>query len=129
MAIKTYRVGKVLIEGSQIGNVDNAQLAIDFANAETQAIGTDWRDVTPLGRGASLQLTCSYDPADVPQAAIRTEFISGDGLLSAIQMWEDVSHYFSFSGCMVTTCNIAKTVGGVDKINITLVAKGAVSYT
>lgn len=129
MAIKTGRVGKVLIEATQIGNLDNGSLALDFGNQETTPVGADWADLVALVRRATLTLTCSYDPADTATGLVRTEYINGDGYMSAIQIWEDTSHYFSFSGAMVTVCNINKTSGAVDKINITLRAKGAVSYT
>jgi hypothetical protein len=129
MAIKTFRVGKVLIEATQIANVDNATLNITFAAGDVTAIGMDWRDIVALGRAGTLTLTCSYDPADTAQALIRTEFISGDGYLSAIQMWEDTSHYFAMSGAFVSTCTITKATGGVDKFNATVEARGAIAYT
>lgn len=129
MAIKTHLVGKLLIEASQIANVDNMTLTMDVGQGETTSIGMGWADVVPLVKRASLQVTCSYDPVDTPQASIRTEFISGDNLMSAIQAWEDTSHYFAMSGCMVTACSLAKSVGGVDKLSFTLLAKGAISYT
>jgi len=129
MAIKTYRVGKVLIEASQIFSLDNATLNITMGAGETTGIGEDWRDMVALGKQATLNLTCSYNPSDGAQAMLRTEFMTGDGALSAVQMWEDASHYFAASGMLVTTCNITKTVGSVDKVSFTLEAKGAISYT
>jgi hypothetical protein len=129
MAIKTFRVGKLLIEGSQITSIESAQLQVNFAHGVTTPIGADWQDIIALGRDATLNVSCYYDPADACMASIRTEFMTGDGYLSAIQMWEDTSHYFGFSGCMVTTCNVSKTVGAQDKLTFTLVAKGTVVYT
>ena len=128
MAIKTFRVGKVLIEGSQIFSLDNAALSITMGAGETTSIGEDWRDLIALGKQATLSLTCSYNPSDPTQAVLRTEFMTGDGAVSAVQMWEDASHYFAASGMLVTTCNITKAVGAIDKVNFTLEAKGAISY-
>ena len=128
MAIKTCRVGKVLIEASQIYSLDNATLNINMGVGETTGIGEDWRDMVALGKAATLNLTCSYNPSDFVQAALRTEFMTGDGAVSAVQMWEDASHYFAASGMLVTTCNITKSVGAVDKASFTLEAKGALAY-
>jgi len=129
MAIKTYRVGKVLIEASQIFSLDNATLNITMGVGETTSIGDDWRQLVALGKQATLNLTCSYNPNDGQQSSLRTECLTGDGALSAVQMWEDASHYFAASAMLVTTCNITKAVGAVDKINFTLEAIGAISYT
>lgn len=129
MALKTFRIGKVLIEGSQITSISQAALNITLATGEVTSIGADWRDLVALGRQATLTLTCFYDPTDAVQAALRTEFTTGDGALSAVQMWEDASHYFAASGMLVTSCAITKAVGAVDTFAATLEAKGAISYT
>ena len=128
MAVKTFRVGKVLIEGTQVFSLSNASLSITLNTGEITSIGNDWRDLTALGRQATLSLTCYYDPTDVAQAALRTEFMTGDGALSAVQMWEDTSHYFAASGMLLTACGLTKAVGAVDQITFTLEAKGALSY-
>lgn len=129
MAIKTFRVGKVLIEATQMANVQNASLAINFGNAEITAIGQDWRDVIALARGATLTVTAFYDPLDSATNLCRTEFMTGDGYLSVISIYDGATTYFAFSGAMVTACNINKSVGAADTINLTLVAKGTVTYT
>lgn len=127
MAIKTYRVGKVLIEGSQIQSLDNASLNIARGMGEVTGIGDDWRDIVALGAQATLSLTCSYNPVDGNQAALRAGVLSGSAF-GSVTMWEDASHYFVASAMLITTCNLTKAVGAVDKINFTLEAKGAVVY-
>jgi hypothetical protein len=127
MAIKTYRVGRVLIEGSQIFSLDNAALSITRGMGEVTSIGDDWRDLVVLGGQATLSLTCSYNPVDGNQALLRTTLLNGS-TFGSVTMWEDTSHYFVCSAMLITTCNLTKAVGSVDKINFTLEAKGAVAY-
>lgn len=127
MAIKTYRVGKVQIEGTQIFSLDNAALNITRGVGETTSIGDDWRDMVVLGAQATLTMTCSYNPVDGNQADLRNRVLTGSAF-GSVTMWEDASHYFVASAMLITTCNLTKAVGAVDKINFTLEAKGAVAY-
>ena len=127
MAIKTYRVGRVLIEGSQIFSLDNATLNITRGIGEVTSIGEDWRDAVVLGGQGTLTITCSYNPVDGNQALLRTTLLNGS-TFGSVTMWEDASHYFVASQMLITTCNLTKAVGAVDKINFTLESKGAVVY-
>lgn len=129
MSIKTHLIGKLLIEATQCANVDSMNLTVDVGQGETTGIGQGWADVVPLVKRASLQVTCTYDPADTAHGLVRTEFITGDCLMSAIQAWEGLTAHFDMSGAMVTACGVTKSVGGVDKLSFTLVCKGALSYT
>jgi len=129
MAIKTYKVGKVLVEGTQIRELQSANLTVTIGSEDTQEIGESWADPVGTGKAWTLSLTCKHDPADTVQAALRTEFISGDGGLSAIQSWVDGSSYFSGSGALVTNMVINKSVGPIDTVTFELQGKGALSYT
>jgi len=129
MAIKTYKVGKVMVEGTQIHELQTATLTVTLGSEDTQEIGESWADPVGTGRAWTLSLACKHDPADTVQAALRTEMLTGDGLLSAIQMWVDGSSYFSGSGALLTNLPINKSVGPIDTVTFELAGKGALSWT
>ena len=128
MAIKTYKVGKVVIEAVQIHELLTATLTLTLGSEDTQEIGESWADPTGLGKAWSTSLTCKSDPADTAQAALRTEFVSGDGVLSATQYWVDGASYFSGSGALVTNMAMGKSVGGIDSVTFEILGKGAISW-
>jgi hypothetical protein len=127
MALKTFRVGRVTVETATVGFVTNAALTITLNTGEITAIGQDWRALVALGRQATLSLTCHYDPADTAQALLRTEFMTGDGSLSVVTMY-DGSGTFTCSQMMVTSCGITKAVGASDQISFTIESKVEVTY-
>lgn len=126
--VKTYKVGKVMIEGTQLKELQTATLAITLASEDLQEIGESWADPIGTGKAWTLSLACKHNPADTAQAALRTEFVSGDGELSAVQSWVDGSSYFSGSGALVGNMTINKSVGPVDTISFELAGKGAISW-
>ena len=130
MAIKTFRTGKVSVEGNDIttGMVENASLNLNVNPGEVHGIGDDWRKLVALARSWTVTLTVKTNPSDTAYAAIRTEMISGDLAMSALQVWEDASHYFSGSA-LLTNFAPGKAVGGVDTTSITFEGTGAMAYT
>ncbi len=132
MAIKTFRSGKIVVEGNTIttGLVENAALNLNINTGEVHGIGDNWRRLVALVRSWTLTLTVKTDPADTAYAAIRTAAVlgTGTGIMSAVQVWEDASHYFSGSA-MITAFAPGKAVGGVDATSITFEGTGALGYT
>ena len=128
MAIKTFKVGKLQVDSNDIGEVDNMTLNITLDAGDTTAIGDTWAAFIPLGKGWNVSGTAKYDPADTAQLALLTEFISGDGDLADVRVYEDATKYYSGAG-IITACNINKAVGAVDTLSITIQGTGALSYT
>ncbi len=128
MAIKTFKVGKLQIDSNDVGEVDNMSLNITIEAGDTQEIGTTWSSAIPLGKAWNVSGSLKYDPLDTAQAALQTEFISGDGALADVRVYEDATKYYSGAG-IITAFNIVKAVGAVDTLAITIMGNGALSYT
>jgi len=128
MAIKTYTAGKLVNNGTQIGNVGDFTLTINMGTEEKTSFGATWLDHSETIRGWSLSGTCYYDPADTAQVALRTAYTTGSATLSALQIWEDASHYYGGSG-ILTNATITKSVGSPDRLSISILGKPALTYT
>lgn len=128
MAIKTFKVGKLDIDGNELAYLDNMSLNITIETGETTAIGETWGAAITLGKSWNVSGSTKYDPSDTAQAALRTEFISGDGALASVKVYEDDTVYYS-GAANITAFNITKAVGAVDTLNITLEGTGALSYS
>jgi len=128
MAIKTFKVGKLQIDSSDAGEVNNLSLAITIDAGETTEVGDSWKTNLGLGKSWTLSGSLYYDPDDTVQAALRTEFISGDGQLADVRMYEDATKYFSGAG-LITSYAVTKAINATDTLAITIVGDGALSYT
>jgi len=128
MAIKTFKVGKLEINGTELGDLDNMSLNITIEAGDTTAIGDTWAAAIPLGKNWNVSGSTKYDPADTAQLELMTEFISGDGDLAAISVYEDATKYYS-GAAIITSFNVNKAVGAVDTLAITLQGTGSLSYT
>ena len=128
MAIKTFKVGKLQIDSTDVGEVDNMSLNITIDAGDTTEIGDTWATAIPLGKSWNVSGSLKYDPADTAQLALQTEFISGDGALADVRVYEDATKYYSGAG-IITAFNIVKAVGAVDTLAITINGNGALSYT
>ena len=128
MAIKTFKVGKLQIDSTDVGEVDNMSLNITIDVGDTTEIGDTWATAIPLGKSWNVSGSLKYDPADTAQLALQTEFISGDGALADVRVYEDATKYYSGAG-IITAFNIVKAVGAVDTLAITIQGNGALSYT
>jgi len=126
--IKTYKIGKLKVDANDVGEVESATLNITLEPGSTTAIGDTWNEVMPLGKSWELTATLKYDPDDAAQAALQQEFIAGDGALDAVYMYEDAAKYYS-GAAIITSFNIAKSVGAIDTVSVTFVGNGALSYT
>ncbi len=128
MAIKTFKVGKLDVNGSDMGELDNMSLNITIDTADITEIGDTWAASIALGKSWNVSGTAKYDPSDTVQAALQQEFIAGDGDLASIKVYEDATKYYS-GAAIITAFNITKAVGAVDVLAITLMGTGALSYT
>ncbi len=128
MSIKTFKIGKLQIDSTDVGEVDNMSLNITIDAGDTTEIGDTWADAIPLGKAWNVSGSLKYDPADTAQLALQTEFISGDGALADVRVYEDATKYYSGAG-IITAFNIVKAVGAVDTLAITIQGTGALSYT
>ena len=128
MAVKTFKVGKLDINGNELAYLDNMNLNITIDAGETTAIGDTWAAVIPLGKSWNVSGSMKYDPADTAQLELMTEFISGDGDVAAIKVYEDGTKYYS-GAAIITAFNVIKGIGAVDTLAITLQGTGALSYT
>ncbi len=128
MAIKTFKVGKLQVDSNDLASLDNVSLNITIDAGDTQEIGTTWASAIPLGKKWNVTGSTKYDPADTAQLALMTEFISGDGDLADVRVYEDATKYYSGAG-IITVFNVVKAVGAVDTLAITILGTGALSYT
>lgn len=128
MAIKTFKVGKLQVNSTDVGEVENITLNITIESGDTQPIGTTWAEAIPLGKSWNISGTLKYDPDDTAQAALRAEFISGDGDLADVRYYEDGTKYYSGAG-IILQFNVVKAVGAVDTLAININGTGALSYT
>ena len=128
MSIKTFKIGKLQIDSNDVGEVDNMSLNITIDAGDTTQIGNTWAEAIPLGKAWNVSGSLKYDPADTAQLALMTEFISGDGALADVRVYEDATKYYSGAG-IITAYNVNKAVGAVDTLAITIQGTGALSYT
>lgn len=128
MAIKTAKIGKLQIDGDDVGEVNSITLNTDIDIGETSTIGDTWKTQLSLGKSWNLSGSLYYDPDDTAQAALRTEFISGDGALADVRMYEDASKYFSGAG-IITSFSVTKGIGAHDTLSISITGNGVLSYT
>lgn len=129
MAITTFKAGKVTIAGNTLGENPTVTLAINIDMSDRTRIGDTWRRVGALGKNYTITATVKYDPDDTAQAALRTEFISGDGEVGSVRVYEGASHYFLGSNCIITGFQVAKTVGSDDEVSLTFEGDGLLQYS
>lgn len=128
MSIKTFKVGKIQVNSNDVAEVESANLNITFDLGETTELGDTWKEQLSLGKSWNLSIAAKYNPSDPAQAALRSEFISGDGALADVRMYEDGSVYFSGAG-VITAFNVTKNINAIDTVAITIEGNGALSYS
>ena len=128
MAIKKFTVGKVTVNANELtGLVENSAPTFTINTGDTTAIGMTWRELISLGKSWSLSLTVKTYPANTAYTALRTEFMSGDGLITTLNVYEDATKYFTGSA-ILTQFAPTKSVGNVDSTAITFEGTGTPSY-
>ena len=126
MAILTHKVGKVKIDANDLGEVDNASLSVTTDMGETTELGNTWKEHLSLGKSWNLSASMKYNPGNTAQAALKTEFISGDCALAAVYMYEDDTNYLTGAG-IITSFNVTKAINAIDTLSITIEGDGALS--
>lgn len=128
MAIKTHKVGKVSIDTDTLGECDNATLAITFDIGETTELGDTWKEQLALGKSWNLSVSAKYNPEDQAQIDMRTQLISGTGVIADLRMYEDDTWYFK-GAAVITSYNITKAVNAIDVLSMTFEGSGLLAYT
>lgn len=128
MAISTATVGKVVIGGTTVEDVVSATIAVETGNADTTALSDTWGDVEPTGKKWNLSVTMNYNNADTAQAAMVTEWHSGDSVVATVEMWVDATNYYIATAGLISNCTLAKSVGGADQLTIAIMGKAPLAY-
>ena len=127
MAIKTFTVGKVLVNANTLSNVETTTPTITINTGETTSIGDTWRKLVATGKSWAVTIVVKKDPSNTAYAAIRTEFLTGDGLITTLSIYEDATKYITGSAYL-TQFAPTKSVGNVDSTSITFEGIGMPSY-
>ena len=131
MAIKTFTVANVKINGTSgtaIENVESAALTVTMDNAEATSLGDSWKKYLTLAKGWTVTVNAKYDNTDTAASSLRTEFISGDCVVTSVTMYETASCYFS-GDTIVTNYSENAAVGSPDTFSVTFMGNGTLSYT
>jgi len=131
MAIKTFTVAALKINGTSgtsVGNLDNASLTVTMDSAESTALGDTWKKYLTLAKGWTLTVSGKYDNTDAGATSLRTEFVSGDCVVTSVTMYETASCYF-MGDTVVTNYSEGAAVNGPDTYSITFQGNGTLSYT
>lgn len=131
MAIKTFTVANVKINGSSgsaLSNIQNASLTVSLDTAESTAFGDTWKEYTALAKAWGLTVSVHYDNTDTTVSSLRTEFISGDGVVTSVTMYETASCWFQ-GDTILTGYNEGASVNGMDTLSLTFQGNGALTYT
>ena len=131
MAIKTFTVANVKLNGTSgtaIGNVENAALSVSVDSAESTAFGDTWKKYLTLAKGWTLTVSAKYDNTDAAATSLRTEFVTGDCVVTSVTMYETASCYFQ-GDTIVTNYSENAAVGSADTFSVTFQGNGTLSYT
>jgi predicted secreted protein len=131
MAIKTFTVAAVKINGTAgttLTDVDSANLTVNMDTGETTGFGDTWKEYVALAKSWQLTVAGKLDPVGTAVSSLRTEFISGDNIVTSVVMMESASSYFS-GDTILTSYTEGASVNGVDTYSCTFQGNGALSYT
>ena len=126
MAILTGTVGKVKVDANDLGESSTGTISIVIDTAESTELGDDWKTYIPLAKSWTLNASVLYDPANAAQLALRTEFISGDGNIAILRMYEDDTKYFT-GAAIVTGFSVVKGINAADTVALTFIGNGALA--
>ena len=132
MADTTFKIGKVLIEGTSVATgFISGTLTINHNVEETTAIGDSWRKGTMLGGQWEVALEFNYSPEDTALAALRTNFVAGGEscALTSIDLYEKAASCIWSGAALITGATFTKAVGAVDKLSISLQGQSTITYT
>ena len=127
MGIKTFKVGKLYVDGTDAGEVNSLTLAVTYDIGETTEIGDTWKSQLGLGKSWNLTGSLYYDPDDTVQAALRTDIFTSDGELADVRMYEDGAKYFKGAG-IITSFSVVKAINAADTLAVTIEGNGSLAY-
>ena len=130
MAIATFKLGKLEIEGTSITNLISGTGTVTHNVEDTNPIGSSWRAGTVLGGEWEVSLEAHYDPAATAQAALVTNFITGGDscILTTVALYALAASYALTGSAIITNATISKTHGSADKLSVTLRGNGTPTY-
>ena len=128
MAIKIPTAGHIDDNGVQINETFEGTLTLNRVVGDVTPIGVAWEKPTVITKSWELSASCNYDPADTAQSRLLTSATTGDNTHSALSFYEDACGVFTGSA-ILTSAVITKSVGSVDKFNLTFVGTGAIAYS
>jgi len=133
MAVNTFKLGMVKIEGNMIGGLKNGTLTVTHNMESAMVVGESWESNTILHGQWEVSLECDYSPEDTAQGALRTDFVAGGtGLLqTTVSMYTASSSAsaFFYGSAIITGTTLTRAVGAVDKLSIAFAGQGALGYT
>jgi len=131
MAIKTFTIADVKINGTagtSIGNTISATLTVNMDVAESTGFGDTWKEYIALAKSWNLSVNTNYDNADAGASSLRTEFISGDCVVTSVTMYVTGSSVF-VGDTILTGYNEGASVNAPDTLALTFQGNGALTYT
>lgn len=131
MAIKTFTVANVKYNGTSgtaIGNIQSASLSVNLDTAESTSLGDSWKEYIALAKSWTMSVTALYDNTDAAATGLRTEFISGDNVVTSLTMYETASCYFQ-GDTLLASYQEGANVNGADTYTVTFTGNGALAYT
>jgi len=131
MAIKTFSVANVKYNGTggtAIGNIQSAVLTVTVDTAEITSFGDTWKKYLQLGKGWTLTVTAGYDNTDTAATGLRTEWITGDCVVTSVTMYETASCYF-MGDSILTGYTMNQGVNGIDTYTVTFLGNATAAYT
>ena len=130
MAISTFKLGKVQIQGTSVTNLISATTTVNHNVEDTNAIGTSWRSGTVLGGEWEVSIEAHYDPSSTAQAALVVDVIAGGNscLLTSISLFALAASFGITGSAIITNSTITKAVGATDKLSATLRGNGTPAY-
>lgn len=130
MAIKTFTIANVKLNGTSgttIGNIKSATLVVTMDTAETTVFGNTWKTYLTLAKQWTLNVTTQYDNTDLGATSLRTEWLTGDCIVTSVTMFETASSVF-IGDTILTNYNEGAAVNAPDTLAVTFIGNGALTY-
>lgn len=131
MAIKTFTVANVKLNGTSgtaIGNIKSAVLTVTVDTADTTSFGDTWKKYITLGKGWQVVVTAEYDNTDAAATSLRTEWITGDCVVTSVTVYETPSCYMQ-GDTILTNYSQNIGVGSEDTYTVTFLGNATATYT
>jgi len=128
MAITSFKVGKLEINGVELEGLNNMTLAWTGDTSETTTIGETYKTYKGLGKGWTVGGTLYYDSSATVQATLRTLALSGDMEIAEVKAYVDDTNYYTGAMLLTGFNGPTKAVNGIDGLSITMTGNGALDY-